>query len=178
MKNIKVKIEWAWIIKITIITFSASLLFSLASDTVIPRVNIIISIFLILLFILIGILADMVGLATAACDTKSFHSMSAKKITTAKIAINMVRNAEKVSSFCNDVLGDICGIVSGSGGASLAIMISKIYDLNLLFISLIITAIIASLTVAGKAIFKSFAVNQSENIVFLVARLIRIFNFK
>lgn len=174
----KAKIEWLWIIKITVITFVISFLFTLASETIIPKVNIIVSIILILIFILIGVIFDMVGVAATASDVKSFHSMSARKIKEARVAIDLINNSEKVSSFCNDVLGDICGIISGSGGAALSLMIYKTYDLDPLLITLTITAIIAALTVCGKAICKTFAVNQSEKIVLITAKVVSFLNIK
>lgn len=176
MKKIKEKNNWSWIIKITVITFVISFLFTLMSDTVIPKVNIIISIILILLFIVIGVMADVVGLAAAASSTKSFHSMSARKVKAAPLAIKIVENSEKVSSFCNDVLGDICGIVSGSGGAALSIMISKKFGTSLVIVSLLITSLIASLTVSGKAAFKAYAVRDSEKIIFRVAKILSFLN--
>ena len=45
-----------------------------------------------------------------------YHAMSSKKIKGAKKAVSFKKNADKVSSFCNDVIGDICGIISGSAG--------------------------------------------------------------
>ncbi len=68
-------------------------------------------------FIGLGIVFDMIGVAVTAADPKPFHSMAAHKEKGAKAAIRLLQNANQVSSVCNDVVGDICGIVSGSTAA-------------------------------------------------------------
>ena len=37
----------------------------------------------------------------------------------------LVKNADKVSSVLNDVIGDVCGILSGAAGASIVVLIVK-----------------------------------------------------
>ena len=66
-----------------------------------------------------GIVFDIIGVAVTATDESSFHSMAAKKVHGAAHAIRLVRHADRVSSFCNDVVGDICGTVSGAAAASI-----------------------------------------------------------
>ena len=65
--------------------------------------------FIYLFFIFLGILFDIIGVAVTSSDDKIFHSMSARKVRGAKVAVKFHKNAEKVSSFCCDVVGDICG---------------------------------------------------------------------
>lgn len=165
VKNKKL-INYNWILKITVITFAISLIFSSISETVIPNVNIFISIVLVLVFIGLGILFDIIGVSITVADPKTFHSMAAKNVRGAKLAVKLIKNAEKVSSFCNDVIGDICGIISGSTSASIAIILSSKFNWNLLVVSLIITALVASMTIGGKAIGKSIAINRSNSIIF------------
>jgi len=173
-KNKKL-INYNWIIKITLSTFLISLIFSLLSETIIPNANIFISIVLVLLFIGIGILFDIIGVSITVADEKTFHSMSAKNVKGARLAVKLIKNAEKVSSFCNDVIGDICGIISGSTSASIAIIISSKFNLNILIVSLIITSIVAALTIGGKAIGKSIAINKSDVIIFRFSSILSIF---
>ena len=71
--------------------------------------------FLILLVIvMVGIIFDIIGVAVTSADEKPFHSMAARKVPGSQEAIKLLRNAERVSSICNDVVGDICGVVSGT----------------------------------------------------------------
>ena len=164
-----------WTIKIIIMAFIISFTFSLGSETIMPKVNLITSIIILVLFIIIGIIFDMVGVAVTTCDIKPFHSMNSKKINYAKTAIKLIKNQSKVSSFCNDVIGDICGIISGSAGVIIAATLSTNYNLNLLLTNLITTSIIASLTIGGKALGKQTAIKKSTTIIKTFAQTIHVF---
>jgi len=159
-------INYSWIFKITTITFVISLIFSLLSETVIPNVNVIVGLILLLVFIGLGILFDIIGVSITVADPKTFHSMAAKNVRGASVAIKLIKNAEKVSSFCNDVIGDICGIISGSTSASIALIISSKFNINLLVVLLLITSVVAAMTIGGKAIGKSIAINKSNVIIY------------
>lgn len=177
MKKNKKKqiINYSWILKILISSFIISVIFTLISKTIIPNVGIILGIILTLIFILIGVIFDMLGIAVATADEAQFNSMAAKRVKGAKIALKLKKNAEKVSSFCNDVVGDICGIVSGSTGAVIAIKITEIYNLNNLFVTVIVMGIISCLTIGGKALEKGYAMKESNKILFFFAKIISIF---
>jgi len=174
IKNKKL-INYNWIIKITLVTFFISLVFTLLSETIIPNANLFISVVLVLLFIGIGILFDIIGVSITVADEKTFNSMSSKNINGAHLAVKLIKNAEKVSSFCNDVIGDICGIISGATSASIAVIISSKFNFNLLVVSLITTALVASLTIGGKAIGKSIAINKSDAIIFRFSTILSFF---
>ncbi|MEG0025694.1 MAG: hypothetical protein RR847_03750 [Bacilli bacterium] len=171
----KQKSNLRWILNITIAAFFISLFFSFSSETIIPNVNIIIGIILVIIFIFLGILFDMIGIAVTAADEAPFHSMSSRKIKSANVAVVFKKNADKVSSFCNDVIGDICGIISGSAGVIIASKLSIITNVDILIVTLVITAIIASLTIGGKAIGKHAAINNSNIILYEFAKTVAIF---
>lgn len=164
-----------WTIKIIIMAFIISFMFSLGSEIIMPKVNIITSIIILALFIIIGIIFDMIGVAITTCDIKPFHSMNSKKISYAKTAIKLIQNSAKVSSFCNDVIGDICGIISGSAGVIISTGITQIFNTNLLLTSLITTSLIASLTIGGKAIGKTIALKNNTSIIKKFSKIIHIF---
>lgn len=174
-KKDKAKPDVKWIIKIMVISFVISMLFSFASELALPNVHIIIGIIIVILFIFLGIVFDMIGVAVTSSDEKPFHSMNSRKVRGADIAVKLKKNADKVSSFCNDVIGDICGIVSGSAGALIALTLSNLLHIDKFLISLIVTAIIASLTIGGKAIGKSYAINKSNLILYEFAKFISYF---
>jgi len=116
---------------------------------------------------------DIIGMAVATADEKPFHSMAARKVPGAHEAISLLRNAERVSSICNDVVGDICGVVSGSASATIAAQILSNFDFSWpQVVSLVMSALAAGLTVGGKAIGKSIAVNSCTAIVHGVGRMI------
>lgn len=172
-KNI---VDLKWIIKIVVSSFIISVIFTLISETAIPNVGILIGIILTLIFILIGVVFDMIGIAVATAEEAQFHSMATKRVKGSKMALKLKKNADKVSSFCNDVVGDICGIVSGSTGAVIAIKIVENFELNDLIITLIIMGIISSLTIGGKAMEKGFAMKNSNKILFNFAKILSIFS--
>ena len=139
----------------------------------------IIAFVILLVFISIGILFDIIGVASTVATEKRFHSMAARRVNGAKQAIWIVRNAEKVGSFCNDVVGDISGIISG---ATSAVIITRLTqdgtDVRSVILSLVITGCVSSLTIGGKAIGKTFAISHSEDIVFLTGRVLSILPWK
>lgn len=126
---------------------------------------------ILLVIILVGIIFDVVGMAVASADEKPFHSMAAKKVPGAQEAIRLLRNAERVSSICNDVVGDICGVVSGSASATIAAQVIRSFDFSWpQIVTLLMSALAAGLTVGGKAIGKSVAINSCTEIVHMVGR--------
>lgn len=171
-KKSKTKTNWNWVIKIIIIAFIISFTFSFISEITLPKVNIVLGIIIVLFFILLGIIFDVIGVAVTASDEAPFHSMGSRKIKSAKTAIKLKKNADKVSSFCNDVVGDICGIVSGSAGVAISTTIHTTTGSSLFLTSLIVTGVIASLTIGGKAISKNSAINNADVILYNVSHLI------
>ena len=125
-KNKKAKVNIKWVLTIMILAFSISVLFTAISEMTLKRVSVYLGIIILLTFIFIGILFDLIGVAVTTANEVPFHSMAARKVKGAKTAIRLTKSADKVSSICNDVIGDICGIVSGSTGAVISIKIMKI----------------------------------------------------
>ena len=171
----KNKTEWNWIFKVVLISFTLSIIMSYVSTTTIPNINIIAGTVVTLLFIGLGILFDIIGVAGTSADEKVFNSMSARKIKGASLAVKMKKSAPKVSSLCCDIVGDTCGIISGTATATIATNLSKITHINILLVTLLSSAIAASLTIGGKAIGKSFAMNKSNIILYEFAKIISIF---
>lgn len=174
VKNKKL-VDYKWIFTVTVLAFFISLSFSFFSETTIPNANSIIATIIILLFICIGIIFDMIGIAITVADLKTFNSMATKQVRGAKLAVKLIQNNEKASSFCNDVIGDICGIISGSAGVALSSILAETLNLNLFIVSLLITAIVAALTIGGKAIGKATAINKSTPILFQFSKLLSCF---
>ena len=166
-----------WIYKVFLMTFFLSLAFSFVSNVISSRANIFVMILITLLVIAIGITFDMIGTASLTSNEATFHAKSSKKIKGSKEALSIIKNSVKVASLCNDVIGDICGIVSGGMGAMVAISLSNIIG-NTVLSSILVSSIISSLTVGGKAIFKTVAIKKCDDIVFLVGKIKSIFKKK
>jgi len=172
-KNIK------WVITIFLVTIVISGTISFLSDILMENSSMWVAFLILLAIILIGIVFDIIGMAVATADEKPFHAMAARKVPGAKEAIRLLRNAERVSSICNDVVGDICGVVSGSASATIAVQILRNFDFSVpQLISLLMSALAAGLTVGGKAIGKSVAVNSCTEIVHTVGKIIYWFRRK
>lgn len=135
-----------------------------------------VALIVLLAIVFIGIISDIIGVAITSADEKPFHSMAARKVPGAQESIRLLRNAERVTSICNDVIGDICGVVSGSASAAIAAQILQNFTFSWpQLVSLLASALVAGLTVAGKAIGKSIAMNSSTTIVQMVGKVIWFF---
>lgn len=162
-----------WVVTIFMMTILISGTISLVSDEVMANSSVAAAFCILLAIIFLGILFDIIGMAVATADEKPFHSMAARKVPGAQEAIRLLRNAERVSSICNDVVGDICGVVSGSASATIAALILTNVDLGWpRGVSLAMSALVAGLTVGGKAIGKNIAVKSCTKIVHLVGRIL------
>lgn len=161
-----------WTLKVFILTFILAIFFSSITN-LLGNVNNIILIICIFTIIFIGIVFDIIGTASLSCDLKVLHSKASQKLKGAKEAIKLAKNANIVSSFCNDVVGDVCGIISGT---LVAILVINLFSNgNISFWNIVLSAILSSLTVGGKAIGKSFGVKKANNIIHNVGKLISIF---
>ena len=162
-----------WVVTIFLVTIVISGTISFISDEVMSKRGIFTAFLILLTIIFVGIVFDIIGMAVATADEKPFHSMAARKVNGAQAAIRLLRNAERVSSICNDVVGDICGVVSGSASATIAALVVQSADFGWpQLISLLMSAFCAGLTVGGKAIGKTYAVNSATEIVHAVGKLI------
>lgn len=171
----KEKVNKKWIAQIAFISFFISIFMSFFSEITLKNVNLIISIMITLFFIFLGVIFDIVGVSVTSSDEKVFHSMNSRRVKGANVAVKFKKNADKVSSFCCDVIGDICGVISGAAGVVITAILIRETGMNELFITLITTAVIASLTITGKAIGKSFAINKSNIILYEFSKLVSYF---
>ena len=173
-------VNTAWVGLITVISFALSVVMSYISNEALASAGTILSFAVLLLFIALGIVFDMIGVASTSATEKEFHSMAAHRVRGAREAVWMVRNAEKVSSICNDVVGDICGIISGAASAVIAgQIIAEIAQTGRgNVVQLAMSGLVAGMTVGGKAAGKSIAMRCSTNIVFLTARVLGLFSRK
>ena len=161
-----------WVLEIFIVTLIVSGSISFLSEQIMSSSSILVAFVILLIIVIVGIVFDIIGVAVTSADEKPFHSMAARKVPGAHEAIRLLRNAERVSSICNDVIGDICGVVSGSASATIAAeVLSTMEGFSWpKLITLAMSATVAALTVGGKAIGKTFAINSSTPIIHAVGR--------
>ena len=166
-----------WPLKVTIITLALSAFFSFFTEIVSTKSNLVVAFLICILLIVISIIFDGIGVAATNCDIKPLTAMASKRIPGSRIAIRLVQNSEKVSSICCDVIGDICGVVSGACSAAIVLRIVAYSGAGSqqLLISIIASALIAAITVGGKAIEKTIAIRNSKEMVMLTARFLAFF---
>lgn len=166
-----------WVVTIFLVTIFVSGTISFASDAIMAGSTMLVAFIILLAIVLIGILFDIIGVAVTSADEKPFHSMAARKVPGAQEAIRLLRNAERVSSICNDVVGDICGVVSGSASATIAAQILNNFEFSWSqIVPLMMSALVAGLTVGGKAIGKTVAMGSCTSIVHGVGKIIWAFH--
>ena len=165
-----------WVITIFLVTILISGIFFTISEEVMSATSIAVSFCILLVIVFIGIIFDVVGVAVTSANETPFHSMAARKVPGAKEALLLLRNAERVSSICNDVIGDICGVVSGSAAANIAAQLLVRFEFSWpAAIGLALSSVVSGVTVGGKAVGKTFAVNSSTKIVYFAGRVIHFF---
>ncbi len=154
-----------WFIEVFIITFVLSICFSYISTYGVSNLNLVSSIIILIAVIAVGIIFDIVGVAVTVAKEHEFHAKATKKVDGAKASIKLIKNSTRVANICADVIGDVCGVLSGAISAMISAKITEKTGANLQFI---ISAIVASLTVGGKALGKELANKESTQIVHFV----------
>lgn len=166
------KRAYQWVLCVFILSFVLSMFMSWSSSVALASVGIAVASVTVLLLVFIGILFDILGVAVTSAEMAPLVAMASRKVKGAKQALWMLKNADRVSSVCNDVVGDICGVVSGSAGATLAIRIVELTQGTTTFaVGIWVSAFIAALTVGGKAFGKRIAIERSRDIILFAGRV-------
>ncbi len=155
--------QYAFALRMFLWTFVFSLSFSAISEFLVTNTGMLVSFAMLAVLIVVNIIFDAVASAVCACPPEAF-ARGLKPRDRAAFAI--LENAEKVANVCADVIGDMCGIVSGALGASLALQLID-YGLTAdsALAGIVMSAFIASLTVGGKALGKKYAIENNRRIV-------------
>lgn len=175
-KKQKLKPDYQWIILIFFLTVLISAVLSMAVSAAAEDATIFVACIALIVIVLIGIVFDVVGVAVTAADPTPFHSMASRKIPEAQDALRLLKNANRVSSICNDVIGDICGVISGSAAAVIAARVVLLQKRGSeLVLNLIFSSLVAGLTVGGKAFGKTFGLGLSTDVVHMSAKVLCFF---
>ena len=164
-----------WPLKVFFLAMGISAVLSFAADRAMNNAGLALAIIVLVVFIFLGILFDMIGVAVTAANPAPFHAMASHKEKGGKEAIWLLSNAERVSSFCNDVVGDICGIISGSTAAVIVLELQEIFSISNTLTTIIITALISGITIGGKALEKVTAIKSSVKVVTATAKFLAFF---
>ena len=176
MTNVRKKRTRArWVMTITIWTFFLAIVFGFLAHLSLNEIQSIAISFLILIFvIMIGIVFDIVGTAAAAASIAPLNAKAACKVDGAKRGVYLVKHADKVANFCNDVAGDISGIISGTLATIIVfkLVVNLSYTQAEFYLGILLTALVAALTVGGKAWGKVIAIKHSTEVIMLIGVLI------
>ena len=143
-----------WIVTVFFVAVVISSTISFFSSTVLEGAGLVEAFLVLLLIVALGIVFDIIGVAVMSAEEKPFHAMAAKKVPGAAEALHLLRNAEKVSSFCNDVVGALTMLNSETVA------------------QLIMSALVSGVTIAGKACGKNIATGKATQIVHTTSKLI------
>ncbi len=172
----KTKLKLGWPLRIFVLTLSMSLLFGVLSEMVLSKSGIVVAVIVIVVLLVLAVLFDGIGVAVTACDAQAFKIMASEGVRGAKESAMLVRHCEKVASFSCDIVGDICSILSGSAGAAITgKMTLPAGTTASVLVATLVGSFIASLTVFGKALGKTYAINNSATFVFKFGKFLSLF---
>ena len=169
---------WGWVLRMMIGTLILAVLFGLVTEMLLQRVySFYLSLIILVIVISIGVISDTIGTAAAAAELSPLNAKASRKVEGARKGVDLVHNADRVANFCNDVVGDITGIVSGGVAAIIVFNLTFYTNGEELYLRVLLTAMVAALTVGGKAWGKYTALRKSTEIMmrvgFLLTRLER-----
>ncbi|WP_096188476.1 CNNM metal transporter family protein [Evansella halocellulosilytica] len=173
-ESVRKSLHWSWMI--AVITLVLAAVFAIVSTSILSGVSWGIGMVIVLSIVLLGVFFDTIGVAATAASERPFHAMAAEKLLGARQAVQITRNADKFANFCNDVIGDIAGVISGTASAYVVLRFSLQLGYEegttvQFLISVLFTAIVAALTVGGKSVGKTLAIQYSTEIIYQVGRL-------
>lgn len=155
-----------WALKISLITFGVGMVVGFSSNIASSESGLVVASLVIAFLLVVSALMDGLGVAVASCKLAEVNSVRCNNAKIRGLAEKMVKNAERVNNICNDVIGDVCSVLSGACGAEIVIELMRFIpdELNLLT-AVTVSSFLAALTVGSKALVKSIAINKSAEFV-------------
>jgi CBS domain containing-hemolysin-like protein len=167
--------SWKHYIFVFLLSFGLAVVAGLGTEILMERTNILSAWILLLLIIAINIGFDIIGIAATAATEKPHHAKAANRVPGARQAVYLVRNADTVANFANDIVGDVTGALSGGMSASIVLDLIRTYPelgSSEIWLNTLMIALVASLTVTGKALGKSFGIHEADEIMGRVGSII------
>jgi hypothetical protein len=175
INNKKNRRRTRWIVAITAWTFILAVIIGIITNYSVNRIQSLTASFIILLIVVsMGVVFDLVGTAAAAANIAFLNAKAARRVVGAKYGVFLVKNAEQVANFCNDVIGDVSGVISGGLAAVIVLKIIMYYSYTEteILLSILVTALVAAITVGGKAWGKVIAIRHSTEVMLLAGLVI------
>ncbi|GAB6876009.1 hypothetical protein JCM13210_07350 [Thermaerobacter litoralis] len=149
------------------LTFLLALTTSPLSESAVRALSLPLAMLIVAAIVALGVVFDIIGVAATAADEAPFHAMAAKRKPGARAALGLVRNADRVAAFANDVVGDVAGTLSGAAGAAVALRLGQWLDGQgtHLVVAPLVLALVAGLMVGSKAAGKGFALREHQRVL-------------
>lgn len=162
-------------LRVGLLAFVLAVVVNWSAGLILQSVPALLAMLVVLLLILIGVSFDIVGTAVTAAEAAPLHAMAARKLPGARQSIWLIKNADAVANFCNDVVGDVAGAVTGAAGTAVAMRLTTALQTGNLAseaVSLAMVGFIAALTVGGKAAGKTLGMGRATDVLMLAGRAI------
>jgi len=166
---------WQRALRIGSLSFVLAVAVSYISNLTLAKVPAFVAFLVVLLLVGIGVAFDILGTSVTAAEQVPLNAMAAKRVAGARQGLWLVRNADRVANFANDVVGDVASAVTGAAGTTVALQISGMVgagDLTNRIFTLGVVGLIAALTVGGKAAGKTFAIEHATDVVLVAGRVL------
>lgn len=160
--------SWKHFAFIFLLSFTLAVGAGLGTEILMEHTHILVAWILLLIIIVINIGFDVIGIAATAATEKPHHAKAANRVSGGRQTVFLVRNADTVANFANDIVGDVTGALSGGMSASIVLRLITTYPSfapQEIWLSTLMIALVASLTVTGKALGKSFAIHEADEIM-------------
>ncbi|TGE34241.1 hypothetical protein [Desulfosporosinus sp. Sb-LF] len=161
--------SWKHLVIVFIGSFVIAAIVGIGSELLMRHTS---SLWLAALFLLavigVHVIFDVIGIAATAANEAPHHAKAANRIKGARQAVYLVRHADLVANMANDVVGDITGTLSGMLAAAIVIDIIRLYPTlgaKEIWLTTLILALVASITVTGKAVGKSLAIQEANEVI-------------
>ncbi|ACL21507.1 hypothetical protein DesLBE_5151 [Desulfitobacterium sp. LBE] len=166
--------SWKHIAFVFLLSFTLAVITSLGTTILMRKTNLGLALILLLVIVIINIGFDVIGTAATAATEQPHHAKAANKVPGARQTVFLVRHADTVANFTNDIVGDVTGAISGGMSASIVLEIIRTYpalEVHEIWIDTLLIALVASVTVTGKAAGKTFAIQKADEIIGQVGSL-------
>ena len=161
--------SWKHLVVVFIGSFVIAAIVGISSELLMRRTS---SLWVAALFLLtvigVHIVFDVIGIAATASSEAPHHAKAANRVKGARQAVYLVRHADLVANIANDVVGDVTGTLSGVMAAAIVIDIIRLYPTygaKEIWLTTLMLALVASITITGKAVGKSFAIQDANTVI-------------
>ncbi|KLU61373.1 hypothetical protein CEB3_c23140 [Peptococcaceae bacterium CEB3] len=156
------------LLMVFIVSFLIASVVAGGSEVLLRHTSLVIAWVFLLVVILVHVIFDTIGIAATAATEPPHHARAANKVHGGKQAVALVRHADMVANFANDIVGDVTGTLAGAMGASIAMNLVHSYpelSPGEIWLNTGMLALIASVMVTSKAVGKSFAIEEANMII-------------